>query len=233
MKNSIMKKILKIMFIVMLAFILVACNTEKGPLTATEEAIEYGLPEGEYIRVTYQFDEENSLEGIVRKGTNEFYVEGKLTDIPEIEDREGYHEAWSVAYLNSLKSDTTIFIIYTIQKFTVTFKHNDQIVGSVKKEYGEELTESDLPEITGDYGVKSKEWDIELPYTVKENVVVLSDVEYIDFSETENAEFEELLEELFYAELGTDPMSITFNLYHPENFYKEGVFNFEECFFEG
>ena len=58
MKESIMKKILKVMFIVMLAFILVACNTEKGPLTATEEAIEYGLPEGEYIRVTYQFDEE-------------------------------------------------------------------------------------------------------------------------------------------------------------------------------
>ncbi len=233
MKKNIMKRILKIMFIVMLAFILVACKTEKGPLTATEEAIEYGLPEGNYIRVVYEFDEENSIEGIVRKGTNEFYVQGKLTDIPTIEDREGYYESWSSPYLNTLREDTKIFIIYTIQKFTITFKHNNQTVTSIKKEYGESIVESDLPEIEGDYGIKSKEWDIELPYTVKGNLVVLSEVEYLEFSETENAEFEELLEELFYAQLGTDPLSITFNLYHPENFYKEGVFNFDECFFEG
>ena len=233
MKNSIMKKILKIMFIVMLAFILVACNVEKGPLTATEEAIEYGLPDGEYIRVTYELDEENSIEGILRKGTSEFYVEGKLTQEPQIADREGYYEAWSVKNLSVLKKDTIIKVVYTIQTFNVTFKHNNQTIASVRKDYDSQLVESDLPEIPGEYGIKTKAWDIELPYTVKGNVVILSNVEYIDFSETENADFEELLEELFYAELGTDPMSITFNLYHPENFYKEGVFNFEECFFEG
>lgn len=228
------KNLFKILFVLVFAFFLVSC-TEVDPSTlpANEQAIEYGLPEGEYFKVTFVDGEEVLLEGIVRQGTSELYVKGQLTDVPTLEDKEGYREKWSISALNFVKADTVIKAIYTLEEYTVSFVHDGKVVQSSKMKYGEVIEEEDLPEIEDKYGIVSKSWDIVTPHTVKGMLRVTSKVEYIDFSETANAEFDELMEELFYAQLGTDPMSINFNLYHPENYYKEGVFDFNECFFEG
>ncbi len=228
------KNIIKLLFVLVFAFFLVACSGPVDPSTlpANEQAIEYGLPEGNYFKVTYVDGEVTILEGIVREGTKELYVKGVLTDVPALEDREGYKEKWSKG-LEYVTADIVIKSVYTLEEYTVSFIHYGEVVKTGKMKYGEVIDEEDLPVIEDKYGIKSKSWDIEVPHTVKGTLKINSKLEYIDFSETANVEFDELLDELFYAELGTDPMSITFNLYHPENFYKEGVFDFDECFFEG
>lgn len=228
------KRYLKILFVFVFAFFMFSCSkpVDVTTLSANEEAKYYKLEEGNYLRVTYTDEEEVVLVGIVLEGTNNLYVEGVLTEIPEIEDREGYKEKWSIA-LNKVRKDTTIKAVYTIEEYTVTFIHYGEVIQSSKMEYGTVLTEEDLPEIKDVYGVSSKKWNIELPYTVKSTAKFNSEMEYIEFSDVANEEFDELMDELFYSFLGTDPLSINFNLYHPENFYKEGVFDFNECVFEG
>lgn len=228
------KNIFKIVFTLLFAFFLVSCTGPVDPSTlpANEQAIEYGLPEGNYFKVTYVDGEITILEGIVREGTKELYVKGELTDIPTLEDKEGYKEKWSKG-LEYVKEDIIIKAVYTLEEYNVSFIHYGKVVKTTKMKYGDVITEEDLPEIEDKYGIKSKSWDIEVPHTVKGILKINSKIEYIEFSETANAEFDELMEELFYSELGNDPMSITFNLYHPENFYKEGVFDFNECYFDG
>lgn len=243
--KKVFKNIFKFLFLIILALTLVACgdNGEKenenenekdlSKMTASEEAVYYGLEEGTYYRVTFTNDGEQLLVGIVLANTNVLYVQGIETAFPTIEAREGYSGKWKYASLNNIKKDVENNYIWKAYTYKVKFYDEGIEYSVIEVDYGTVLTEADLPKIEAGYGDVSVSWNITLPYTVTGHATINAVHEEIDFADVANTDFDAYMDELFYYVLGDDPLSINFNLYHPENFYKEGVFDFDECFFTG
>lgn len=235
-----MKKIFKLLVLVILALFIFGCNHQEEPeevddpnmSEAQKEAKKYNL-KGTYHSVTFIDRDDTVLVAIFCQEDGKLYVEGKEVEFPSIPTREGYYGTWNYNNLTNIKRDIKNELSWTINTYSVTFVNHSLVVQTMNVNYGTVLDENSLPKLNTEYGDVSTRWDIELPYTVKSNLRVVALHEYMTFASEDNAEFESFLDELFYEELGTEPLSINFNLYHPENFNKEGVFNFDECIFDG
>jgi len=69
---------------------------------------------------------------------------GKDATAPEIPAKEGYTDAWDKDGKN-ITADTEINAVYTINKYTVTYKADGQVVGTVEVEHGKDATAPEIP----------------------------------------------------------------------------------------
>lgn len=69
---------------------------------------------------------------------------GKDATAPEIPAKDGYTAAWDKDGKN-ITADTEINAVYTINKYTVTYKADGEVVGTVEVEHGADATAPEIP----------------------------------------------------------------------------------------
>ncbi len=79
---------------------------------------------------------------------------GGDVELPAVPKKEGYTGAWDHDGKN-ITADTTINAVYTINKYTVIFKADDDVIDTVEVEHGKDVT---LPEVPAKDGYTG-EWD--------------------------------------------------------------------------
>ena len=62
---------------------------------------------------------------------------GKDAKAPEAEAKEGYTLSWDKEF-TSIKADTTVNAVWTVNKYTVTFKDGEQVIDTQEVEYGKD-----------------------------------------------------------------------------------------------
>ena len=62
---------------------------------------------------------------------------GKDAKGPETEAKEGYTLSWDKEF-TSIKADTTVNAVWTVNKYTVTFKDGEQVIDTQEVEYGKD-----------------------------------------------------------------------------------------------
>jgi len=124
----------------------------------------------------------------VKKYTVTYEVDGEVVDTvevehgqdataPEIPAKTGYTGAWSADGKN-ITADTEINAVYTVKKYTVTYKVDGEVVDTVEVEHGKDATAPEIPAKTGHTAAWDKDGknitadtEINAVYTVKKYTV--------------------------------------------------------------
>ena len=95
-------------------------------------------------------------------GEDEVYTEkvepGKdVVHVPEVPAKEGYTGKWDHDGKN-ITADTEINAVYTVKKYTVTYKADGKVVKTVEVEHGKDATAPEIPAKEG-YNETAPKWD--------------------------------------------------------------------------
>lgn len=85
-----------------------------------------------------------------------------LVDLPGIPEKEGYDKVkphWDRTNFGNISSDIEVNAVYTINKYTITFKADGKVVAEKSVTHGDAL--SDIPEVPAKEGTSSAAWDRE------------------------------------------------------------------------
>ena len=162
-------------------YTIVADNAEHT-VTVTDKAenvTEYKITVYKNYTVTYKVDG-NTV-------STQTIGHGKDTTAPEIPAKEGYTQTaptWDKDGKN-ITADTEINAVYTINKYTVTYKADGNVVGTVEVEHGKDATAPAIPEKEG-YTKIAPIWDkdgknitadteINAVYTINEYTITFKD----------------------------------------------------------
>ena len=120
---------------------------------------------------------------------------GKDATAPEIPAKQGYTAAWSADSKN-ITADTEINAVYTIIKYTVTYKADGEVVDTVEVEHGKDATAPEIPAKVGHTAAWDKDGknitadtEINAVYTINKYIVTYkADGEVVDTVEVEHGQ---------------------------------------------